>query len=100
MAQNSPTADTPKLPLPKADKYIWAIYIAILVISVIELYSASSREVTATNVFAPLLRHGQMLVLGAIFTILISRMHYRWLYPLTPIFVTLTILLGVYVLLK
>lgn len=100
MVQNSPTADTPKLPLPKADKYIWAIYIAILVISVIELYSASSREVTATNVFAPLLRHGQMLVLGAIFTILISRMHYRWLYPLTPIFVTLTILLGVYVLFK
>lgn len=100
MAQNSPTADTPKLPLPKADKYIWAIYIAILVISVIELYSASSREVTDTNVFAPLLRHGQMLVLGAIFTILISRMHYRWLYPLTPIFVTLTILLGVYVLFK
>lgn len=100
MAQNSPTADTPKLPLPKADKYIWAIYIAILVISVIELYSASSREVTATNVFAPLLRHGQMLVLGAIFTILISRMHYRLLYPLTPIFVTLTILLGVYVLFK
>lgn len=100
MAQNSPTADTPKLPLPKADKYIWAIYIAILVISVIELYSASSREVTATNVFAPLLRHGQMLVLGAIFTILISRMHYRWLHPLTPIFVTLTILLGVYVLFK
>jgi cell division protein FtsW len=100
LAQNSPTADTPKLPLPKADKYIWAIYIAILVISVIELYSASSREVTATNVFAPLLRHGQMLVLGAIFTILISRMHYRWLYPLTPIFVTLTILLGVYVLFK
>lgn len=100
MAQSSPTADTPKLPLPKADKYIWAIYIAILVISVIELYSASSREVTATNVFAPLLRHGQMLVLGAIFTILISRMHYRWLYPLTPIFVTLTILLGVYVLFK
>lgn len=100
MAQNSPTADTPKLPLPKADKYIWAIYIAILVISEIELYSASSREVTATNVFAPLLRHGQMLVLGAIFTILISRMHYRWLYPLTPIFVTLTILLGVYVLFK
>lgn len=100
MTQNSPTADTPKLPLPKADKYIWAIYIAILVISVIELYSASSREVTATNVFAPLLRHGQMLVLGAIFTILISRMHYRWLYPLTPIFVTLTILLGVYVLFK
>lgn len=100
MAQNSPTADTPKLPLPKADKYIWAIYIAILVISVIELYSASSREVTATNVFAPLLRHGQMLVLGAIFTVLISRMHYRWLYPLTPIFVTLTILLGVYVLFK
>ena len=58
-----------RLPLPKADKYIWAIYIAILAISVIELYSASSREVQATNVFGPLLRHGKMLLLGVGLTV-------------------------------
>lgn len=89
-----------KKPLPKADKYIWAIYIAILVISVVELYSASSREVTASNVFGPIIRHGQMLFVGVIITVLLSRMHYGWLRPLTPIFVAFTIMLGLYVLFK
>lgn len=95
-----PSSELQKAPLPKADKYIWAIYIAILVISVIELYSASSREVTASNVFGPLIRHCEMLCLGMVFTIALSRMHYRWLIPITPIFVLITLLLGFYVLFK
>lgn len=95
-----PSSELQKAPLPKADKYIWAIYIAILVISVIELYSASSREVTASNVFGPLIRHCEMLGLGMVFTIVLSRMHYRWLIPITPIFVLITLLLGFYVLFK
>jgi len=89
-----------RLPLPKADKYIWAIYIAILAISVIELYSASSREVQATNVFGPLLRHGKMLLLGVGLTVGLSRLKYKWLIPLTPLFVTVTVVLAVYVLFK
>lgn len=89
-----------KEPLPKADKYIWAIYIAILVISVIELYSASSREVQAENVFGPLLRHGKMLLLGVCITVGLSRMKYKWLKPITPVFVTVTVVLAVYVLFK
>lgn len=95
-----PSSELQKALLPKADKYIWAIYIAILVISVIELYSASSREVTASNVFGPLIRHCEMLGLGMVFTIALSRMHYRWLIPITPIFVLITLLLGFYVLFK
>ncbi len=95
-----PSSELQKAPLPKADKYIWAIYIAILVISVIELYSASSREVTASNVFGPLIRHCEMLGLGMVFTIALSRMHYRWLIPITPLFVLITLLLGFYVLFK
>lgn len=95
-----PSSELQKAPLPKADKYIWAIYIAILVISVIELYSASSSEVTASNVFGPLIRHCEMLGLGMVFTIALSRMHYRWLIPITPIFVLITLLLGFYVLFK
>ena len=58
-----------KAPLPKADKYIWAIYILILLVSVVELFSASSREVQATNIYAPLLRHGRLLVIGVILTV-------------------------------
>ena len=52
-----------RAPLPKADKYIWAIYILMLLVSVVELYSASSREVQASNVFGPLLRHGRLLLI-------------------------------------
>lgn len=42
LSQTEPIAD--KAQPPKADKYIWGIYIVLLVVSVIELYSASSRE--------------------------------------------------------
>ena len=84
----------------KSDKYIWAIYILLLIVSVIELYSASSREVVASNVAAPLMRHCTMLLLGIVLTVGISRLHYKWLIPLTPIFVTFTVLLGLYVLFK
>ena len=67
-----------KEPLPKADKYIWAIYIAILVISVIELYSASSREVASSSlgVIGPIVRHLFMLALGVGITWILSKRHY------------------------
>ena len=48
----------------KPDTYIWGIYIALLVVSVIELFSASSTEVSGENVYMPLIRHGIFLVLG------------------------------------
>ena len=87
-----------KAPLPKADKYIWAIYILILLVSVVELFSASSREVQATNIYAPLLRHGRLLVIGVILTVCLSRMKYKWLIPLTPLFGIFAVILGTYVL--
>ena len=97
LSQTEPIAD--KAQPPKADKYIWGIYIVLLVVSVIELYSASSREVTASNVFAPLLRHGKML-LGLGITVGLSRVKFRWLVPSTPLFVTFAVAIGVYVLFK
>lgn len=101
------TTQNPTLPLTsaaeesrKADKYIWAIYIALLLISLVELYSASSREVQASNVFGPLLRHGMMLLLGAGITIGISRLKFKWLIPMTPVFVAFALIIAVYVLFK
>jgi cell division protein FtsW len=84
----------------KADKYIWAIYIALLAISVVELYSASSREVQASNVFGPLLRHGMMLLLGFGITLGLSRMKFKWLIPLTPAFLIFAVLVAIYVMFK
>ena len=52
--------------LAKADKHIWGIFIALCLISVIELYSASSREVanSSLGVIGPIVRHLFMLGLG------------------------------------
>lgn len=84
--------------LPKTDKYILGIYILLLIVSVIELYSASSFEVRASNVFAPLIRHGMMLVAGILIVLGLSRINYRWFIPLIPLFVIFSVCLAGYVL--
>ena len=65
-----------------SDRYIWGIYLTLLVISVIELFSASSTEVSGTNVYSPLIRHGIFLVIGLGIVLLFERIHFvhyrRW----------------------
>ena len=39
------------------DKYIWGIFIALCLISIVEAYSASSREVLSAGIYAPLVKH-------------------------------------------
>ena len=63
----------------KNDKFIWGIYLALLAISVVELYSASSTEVTASNVYGPLIRHGKFLVIGLLIALGLQRVHYATL---------------------
>lgn len=48
----------------RPDPYLWGIYLMLLMISVIELFSASSSEVKLTNVYYPLIRHGIFLAIG------------------------------------
>ncbi len=62
----------------KSDKYIWGIYLCFLVYSVIELFSASSTEVTAGNIYAPLIRHCIFLALGLGIIILLQKTHYGY----------------------
>lgn len=63
----------------KSDPYIWGIYILLVLISIIELYSASASEVVGTNVYAPLIRHGMFLGIGFVLLYLIQRMHYGYI---------------------
>ncbi|MBD5366228.1 MAG: FtsW/RodA/SpoVE family cell cycle protein [Muribaculaceae bacterium] len=84
----------------KSDKYIWAVFITLCVISIIEQYSASSREIMADNVMAPIIKHCAMLGMGAVTAILVSRVPYSWFIPLTPVFVFVSIALMVLVLFK
>lgn len=64
----------------RADKHIWGIYIMLCLISLIELYSASSREVNvhgALGVFGPLVRHVGLLVIGLGMMLYIQRVPYQ-----------------------
>lgn len=64
-------------PAPRpGDKYIWGIYLLLLLVSVIELFSASSFEVTSSNVYAPLIRHAIFLAAGLGIVLVFQRMHY------------------------
>ncbi len=63
----------------KSDPYIWGIYILLVVISIVELYSASAAEVVGTNVYAPLIRHGIFLGIGFVLLYLVQRTHYGYI---------------------
>ncbi len=60
----------------RPDPYIWGIYIMFLLISVIELFSASSTEVSSSNVYSPLIRHAIFLVLGLGIVLALQNTHY------------------------
>ena len=63
---------------PRPDPYIWGIYIMLLMVSVIELFSASSSEVSSANVYMPLIRHGIFLAIGLGAVLLLQNVHYGY----------------------
>lgn len=85
-------------PVNRYDKHIWGVYICLCIISIIELYSASSREVSAGNIYAPLLRHILHLVMGFFIVVWLQRMHYIKFYKATPWIVGLSFLAMLYTL--
>lgn len=63
----------------KSDPYIWGIYLMLVLISIIELYSASAAEVVGSNVYAPLIRHGMFLGIGFGLLYMVQRLHYGYI---------------------
>ena len=78
----------------------YGAYIMLCLISIVELYSASSREISATNIYAPLLRHMMHLGIGFFIIISLQRIHYRKFYFATPWIVLISILAMVYTLIN
>lgn len=93
-----PTTSKPKA-LAKADKHIWGIFIALCIISVIELYSASSREVASSSlgVIGPIVRHLFMLGIGVVITWVLSRRHYSDFALFTIVFAAISAAAMIYV---
>ena len=83
-------------PRPRSDRYIWGIYIMLCLISVVELFSASSREIVNGNVLHPLLRHVGLLSVGFLIMLLLQRMHYNRVYKWTTVIVILAVGAAIY----
>lgn len=85
---SSPEEDLKKImPKLRTDHHIWGIYISLIIISVIELFSASSQEVQINDIYGPIIRHARFLVFGLLLMLVIQRYHFTYIYKLTPLYV-------------
>lgn len=92
VAKGSPKKGVKK-PEGRPDPYLWGIYIAFLVISVVELFSASSTEVTGANVYTPLIRHGIFLMMGFGIVLWLQKHHYAIISKFAWVFAALSLVL-------
>lgn len=87
MAYRNPTPGEPlgggrtvELPdaqaINKPDTHIWGVYGCLIVVSIIELYSASSFEISHQGLYGPLIRHVSMLLAGFLIILGLQRIHY------------------------
>ncbi len=82
----------------RIDPYIWGSYIALLIVSVIELFSASSQEVRIGNIYGPIIRHVIFLAIGFVCMLAFQRIHFSKFDRLIPIYVLLSIGMMIWVL--
>lgn len=86
-------------PETHADKHIWGIFLFLCLISIVELYSASSREVSlgSFGVYGPVVRHGGMLLAGVCIVYLLQTVHYRNFLLWVPVFALMSVIMMGYV---
>lgn len=69
------------------DPWIWGIYFTLIIISIIESYSASSRIIAAQGVYMPIIKQCAFLGAGALCVFLLHRWDYndsKFLYLMIP----------------
>lgn len=81
------------------DKYIWGVYGCLVVLSIIELYSASSFEISKQGLYAPLLRHVGMLFAGFLIMLGLQKVHYKYFAPASRILCIASVIAMFYVML-
>jgi len=82
------------------DPWIWGIYLTLVVLSIIESYSASSRDVALYGVYSPIIKQVVYLLIGAVFVVWLSRIDYNnkmLLFVLIPFLWIFTMVALVYV---
>ena len=82
------------------DPWIWGIYIMLLIFSVVESYSASSREIAAQGIYMPIIKQCIFLGAGALCVIFLQRVDYndpKFLYTMIPGWAFVTVMSLIYV---
>ncbi len=80
------------------DKSIWGVFIALCIYSIIELYSASSREVAAAGVYGPIMRHVFFLTLAFGIIWGLEKVHYKWFFAGAYVFAFISLGMMLYTL--
>ena len=80
----------------RPDPWIWGSYLFLLVVSIIELYSASSAEVPSDFVYQPLVGHFKFIVIGFLIVVGLQKLHYKYFSKLAFISVVICLALVVY----
>lgn len=73
----------------RTDHHLWGTYILLVLVAVIELFSASIQEINGREVFQPLLRHGRFIIIGLIAMFVMQKIHFRTIYHLIPFYCVL-----------
>ncbi len=82
------------------DPWIWGIYITLLIISVVESYSASSSEIAAQGIYMPIVKQCVFLGIGALCVVFLQRVDYnkpKFLYAMIPGLAVITVVSLIYV---
>jgi len=84
--------DADLAPVAKGDRHLWGIYILLVSMGILELYSASSRLVRSSeSVYNPILINGLILFAGFVIIWVLQRTHYRVILRYTPLFALVSV---------
>ena len=82
------------------DPWIWGIFIMLIIISIVESYSASSREILDEGLYKPVIKQCAFLACGAGLVFWLRRVNYNnalFLYMMVPVLAIGTVLSLLYV---
>jgi len=83
----------------KGDKVIWMVFFFLCIISIIEVYSASSSlSYTGGNYWSPIIYHCSILVVGIALMVVVLNIKCRYFKLITPIVLGMSILMLIWVL--
>lgn len=80
------SSHTPKRKIKyTSDWTLWACYIVLCAVSVIEVFSASSLELKNGSVYLPITSHIQWLAIGFVFIFGLEHLHYKYTKAIMPL---------------